>query len=146
MSGEAPREVALGIVTAVENASLTSDTVMLWTTAIDPVSGVTFARAPGGGLEPGEDSSVAVTREFFEECGVHLRAGALLGVIEHRTAFATGLLHERLHVHRIEASRSAFNGLAATLDKGWPMQWASLNQLRGTGVHVVPAELERLFS
>ncbi|HEX9654436.1 MAG TPA: NUDIX domain-containing protein [bacterium] len=48
----------------------------------DSVKDTFFYRPLGGGVEPGETSEEAVTREILEEVGLELRAVRLLGVLE----------------------------------------------------------------
>jgi ADP-ribose pyrophosphatase YjhB (NUDIX family) len=68
----------------------------------DRVKGETFWRLPGGTIEFGELGADAVVREFREELGVEMRAGAYLGTVENLFRWEGLDGHELVRVYELE--------------------------------------------
>lgn len=66
----------------------------------DQISGATFYRPLGGGIELGEPSQQTVVREFAEEIGAALTDLRYLGVLENIFTYNGQLGHEIVLVHR----------------------------------------------
>ena len=67
--------------------------------AFDPVKGTPFYRPLGGGVEPGETSEAAVTREIREEISQEITNLRLLGVLESLFTVGERAGHEIVFVY-----------------------------------------------
>lgn len=101
----------------------------------------------GGGIEPGEDLRVAAAREVFEETGVRLEPGDLVGPILRRTPEFTFLGRP---CRQDETTFLARVSTTAVTKAGWTeveraaldgMDWWTLTQLRSTAETVYPPDL-----
>lgn len=116
-----------------------ADGALLVTSAVEPGTGRTLVRPPGGGIEPGESAADAVARELQEELGLAVTGVAPLGVLEHRIAFAGRELHELVHV--FAATMGADASLPSTTDAGHPVWWLPRDRFADPALEVVPAGL-----
>ena len=118
------------------------DGSLLVTSAVEPGSGRTLVRPPGGGIEPGETPANAVVRELREELGVEITVGAAVGELEHRVTFAGRELHELVHVFAATMATDAV--LPPTTDAGHPVWWLASDRFDDPALELVPAGLLRL--
>lgn len=121
-----------------------ADGALLVTSAVEPGSGRTLVRPPGGGLDAGETAADAVARELHEELGLAVTGIAPLGVIEHRVAFAGRELHELVHV--LAATMGADASLPPTTDAGHPVWWLAPDRFDDPALELVPAGLRELLT
>ncbi|WP_342384287.1 NUDIX domain-containing protein [Agrococcus sp. KRD186] len=121
-----------------------ADGALLVTSAVEPGSGRTLVRPPGGGLDAGETAADAVARELREELGLAVTGIAPLGVIEHRVAFAGRELHELVHV--LAATMRADASLPPTTDAGHPVWWLTPDRFGDASFELVPAGLLDLLT
>ncbi len=90
---------------------------------------------PGGHVEFGESAATALEREFLEECGVIVRAGALALVSEGSFATKKREHHEINLVFHVErpgtvaksASRTARPAAIRSLEEGIQFEWVELS-------------------
>jgi mutator protein MutT len=115
------------------------DGSLLVTSAVDPVTGRTFARPPGGGIEPGERAAEAIVRELDEELGVAAQSPRLLGVIEHVFEFAGRSLHEHVFVLEVDVAPDA--SLPSVTDADHPVWWLPASRFHDPRVVLVPEGL-----
>lgn len=120
-----------------------ADGALLVTSAVEPGSGRTLVRPPGGGLDAGETAADAVARELQEELGLAVTGIAPLGVLEHRVAFAGRELHELVHV--FAATMGADASLPPTTDAGHPVWWLTPDRFDDPALELVPAGLRELL-
>jgi 8-oxo-dGTP pyrophosphatase MutT (NUDIX family) len=130
------RPIAIAVVRDAKGA-------LLVTSAVDPTTGRTFARPPGGGIDPGELAADAVVRELQEELGVDAAAPRLLGVLEHRFAFGGRAGHEHVFVFAVEMPADA--SLPSTTDAGHPVWWLPAARFTAAELDLVPAGLLELL-
>lgn len=121
-----------------------ADGAVLVTSAVEPGTGRTLVRPPGGGIEPGETASEAVVRELHEELGVTITGVAPLAVLEHRLSFAGRELHERVHV--LAAILGADAVVPSTTDAGHPVWWLSPDRFADPALEIVPQGLTALLA
>lgn len=114
---------------------------LLVTSTVDPVTGRTLARPPGGGIEPGERATDTIVRELDEELGLAVESPRLLGVIEHVFDFAGHTLHEHVFVLAVEAAADAV--LPSVTDAGHPVWWLPVDRFKDPALDLVPAGLLR---
>ncbi|WP_347757102.1 NUDIX domain-containing protein [Agrococcus sp. ProA11] len=133
----APRPIAIAMLWRADGA-------LLVTSAVEPGTGRTLVRPPGGGLERDEAAADAVVRELREELGVAITVGDLLGEFEHRVAFAGRDLHEVVHV--FSATVAVGVSLPPTTDAGHPVWWLEPDRFDEPELEIVPAGLRRLLS
>lgn len=130
------RPIAIAVIRRADGA-------VIVTSAVEPGTGRTLVRPPGGGIEPGETAADAVVRELREELGIEIVVGARLGDFEHLVAFAGRVLHELVHVY--EATTVADASLPATTDAGHPVWWLERDRFDDPTLEIVPAGLRRLL-
>lgn len=116
---------------------------LLVTSTVDPVTGRTLARPPGGGIEPGELAAETIVRELDEELGLAVEAPRLLGVLESVLEFAGHTLHEHVFVLEIEMAADAV--LPSVTDAGHPVWWLPVERFRDPELDLVPAGLLELL-
>lgn len=133
---DAIRPIAIAVVRR-------DDGSLLVTSAVDPATGRTCVRPPGGGIEPGERSAEAVVRELREELGVEASAPRLLEVVEHLFTYAGRAVHEHVFVHRVALPAGVV--LPATTDAGHPVWWLPASRFDDPTIDLVPAGLVRLL-
>lgn len=121
-----------------------ADGALLVTSAVEPGTGRTLVRPPGGGIEPGESAADAVVRELQEELGVAIHTVVPLGSIEHRLAFGGRELHERVDVLRAALGADAV--LPSTTDAGHPVWWLAPERFDDPALEIVPAGLLALLA
>jgi 8-oxo-dGTP diphosphatase len=71
----------VGVEQVVVGAALIDDGRLLAAQRAAPPALAGLWEFPGGKVEPGEDERAAVARECFEELGVHVAVGDLLGEV-----------------------------------------------------------------
>lgn len=120
------------------------DGALLVTSAVDPATGRTYVRSPGGGIEPGERAAEAVVRELREELGVEAAAPRRLDVIEHVFAYGGGTFHEHVFVFRVALAADA--ALPAATDAGHPVWWLPADRFDDPTIDLVPAGLPALLA
>ncbi len=130
------RAIAIGIVRRHDGA-------LLVTSAVEPGSGRTLVRPPGGGIDPGESAMDAVVRELREELGVETRRPRLIGELEHRLAFAGRELHERVAILAVDLPPDAT--LPAATDAGHPVWWLEPDRFADPTIELVPPGLVALL-
>ncbi|WP_405218355.1 NUDIX domain-containing protein [Agrococcus sp. Ld7] len=131
-----PRSIAIALLWRADGA-------LLVTSAVEPGTGRTLVRPPGGGIEPTEAAADAAVRELREELGVEISVGAPLGELEHRIAFAGRDLHELVHV--FAATMAADAVIPPTTDAGHPVWWLEPERFDDPALEIVPAGLRRLL-
>ena len=139
MSAPAPdriRPIAIAVVRRADGA-------LLVTSAADPATGRTFARPPGGGIEPGELAVDTIVRELAEELGIVARAPHRLGVLEHIFDYGGRTAHEHVFVFELELPADAF--LPTTTDAGHPVWWLPADRFDDPATELVPAGLAALI-
>lgn len=132
-----PRPIAIAMLWRADGA-------LLVTSAVEPGTGRTLVRPPGGGVEPGETAADAVVRELREELGVEITVGTPMGEFEHRITFAGRDLHELVHVFKATMTTDA--ALPSTTDAGHPVWWLEPARFDDPALEIVPAELRRLLA
>lgn len=130
------RPIAIAVIRRADGA-------LLVTSAVEPGTGRTLARPPGGGIERGERPADAVARELREELGVEIAGIAPLGAIEHRVRFAGRELHELVHV--FAATVSADAALPPVTDAGHPVWWLGPDRFDDAALEIVPRGLVPLL-
>ncbi|WP_306232217.1 NUDIX domain-containing protein [Agrococcus beijingensis] len=130
------RPIAIAVVRDAAGA-------LLVTSAVDPSTGRTLARPPGGGIEPGELAADTVVRELLEELGLEVTGPRLLGVLENVFPFAGRTLHEHVFVFAVEAGADA--SLPSTTDAGHPVWWLPEARFDDPELDLVPAGLRELL-
>lgn len=126
------RPIAIAIIRRADGA-------LLVTSAVEPGTGRTLVRPPGGGIEHGESAADAVARELQEELGLAVTGIAPLRVFEHRVRFAGRELHELVHVLSAEMVTDA--ALPATTDAGHPVWWLGPERFDDPALELVPEGL-----
>jgi len=79
--------------------------------AYDPTKGEVFYRPPGGAIQFGESSVVALRREMNEELRVEIREPRLLGVLENLFTFDGEKGHEIAFVYDAELGDASLYGV-----------------------------------
>lgn len=130
------RPIAIAVIRRADGA-------LLVTSAVEPGTGRTLVRPPGGGIEHGETAADAVARELQEELGIEVARLAPLGELEHRVAFAGRELHEIVHV--FAATMGADASLPPTTDAGHPVWWLPVDRFADPSLELVPAGLLELL-
>lgn len=95
----------------------------------DSVTGETFYRPLGGGIEFGEFSEQALHREFREELAVDLTAVELRGMLENVFEHEGVPGHEIVVVYAAQIADRSFLARAdpgPILDEGTPVRWLPL--------------------
>lgn len=106
-------------------------------------AGAKITYLPGGHVEFGESAPVALVRELQEECGVEVRAGALLGVIEH-TFIQKGERHCEVNlVFAMQAPTLRPRHPVPTLEAHLSFAWIPLADLAASPLE--PAALRSLI-
>ena len=139
MSPPAPdriRPIAIAVVRGADGA-------LLVTSAVEPATGRTLARPPGGGIEPGELASETIVRELREELGVEATAPRLLGVLESIFDYAGRTAHEHVFVFAIELGADA--SLPSTTDAGHPVWWLPVDRFDDLGLDLAPVGLVEML-
>lgn len=121
-----------------------ADGALLVTSAVEPGTGRTLVRPPGGGIENDESPADAVARELQEELGLAVTDLASLGTIEHRVSFAGRELHELVHVFSALIAPDA--SLSPTTDAGHPVWWLTVDRFDDPSLEIVPAGLLAVIS
>lgn len=108
-----------------------------------------FHRFIGGGIEPGELSDVALTREFDEELGLAVDAGPVVCTVENLFEFGGESHHEFAVVREATFAdgslydRETFSGVDNTDRDGerveYEAYWRSLDALRAADAPFFPA-------
>jgi 8-oxo-dGTP pyrophosphatase MutT (NUDIX family) len=132
-----PRPIAIALIRRADGA-------LLVTSAVEPGTGRTLVRPPGGGIDAGETAADAVARELQEELGLAVTGVAPLAVIEHRVSFAGRELHELVHV--LAATMGADASLPPTTDAGHPVWWLTPDRFDDPALELVPAGLLGLLA
>ena len=115
---------------------------LLVTSTVDPVTGRTFARPPGGGIEPGELATETIVRELDEELGLAVESPRLLGVLEHVFDFAGRTLHEHVFVLAVDLAADAV--LPSVTDADHPVWWLPADRFQDPALDLVPRGLLEL--
>jgi ADP-ribose pyrophosphatase YjhB (NUDIX family) len=113
--------------------------------AEDPATGREFYRPLGGGIEFGERSEDALSREFKEEIGAELTGLMLLDVLENVFEYEGEARHELVFLYEAKFADAAFykkDGLPI-LDskKGRTAEWVDRDTLLGANFY--PEGIER---
>ncbi len=115
---------------------------------VDTVKQARFARPLGGGVEVGETSRQAITREIREELGQHATDLRLLGVLENIFECDGKPGHEVVFVYDGRLADASLYDLPTLpmTEPGWstPAQWRALDSF-GTDCRLVPDGLEALL-
>jgi 8-oxo-dGTP pyrophosphatase MutT (NUDIX family) len=115
---------------------------------IDSVTRDRFARPLGGGVEPGETSRQAVTREIREELGLNAIELRLLGVLENIFEYQGKPGHEIAFVYdgRLDDPSAYERPELPMSEPGWdsPAKWRSLDSF-GDDCRLVPEDLITLL-
>ena len=120
-------------------------TELLLSFAIDPDTGLRYARPLGGGVEPGERAADAVRREFQEEIGADLTSIRPLGVVENLFTWRGHQHHEVIFVFTGEFAnrdlygRDSFVVQEAVCDG--PAEWVDVARVLAGDPIVYPPEL-----
>lgn len=138
MTAGAPDRIRPIAIAVIRDA----DGALLVTSAVDPASGRTFARPPGGGIEPGELAAETIVRELDEELGVAVTAPRLLSVLEHVFEFAGRAAHEHVFVLAVDLAADAV--LPSVTDAGHPVWWLPTERFEDPSLDLVPRGLLEL--
>ena len=107
-----------------------------------------FARALGGGIEPGESSRDAITREIREETGREITEMRLLGVLENLFTYEGKTCHEIVFVYDGSFADTALpaHGEITMVEQGRHSiaKWRALNSF-GEQCRLVPEGLLHLL-
>lgn len=107
----------------------------------DRMTGQTFCRAIGGGIDFGERAEEALVREFGEELDVTVRPVRLLGVLENIFEFEGQPGHEIVHVFSVESEeldRLGIDESLTILDTGAPAAWYPIWDLQARNPPLYP--------
>ena len=114
----------------------------------DPVTGSTYFRPLGGGVEFGESAEEAVRREIREELGAEVTDVVRVGVLENRFAYAGRPRHEIVFVLDARFADPSLAGRAElpVAEGGWdPARWMPLAAFRSGAARLVPEALLALL-
>lgn len=131
------RPIAIGVVRRDDGA-------LLVTSALDPATGRTYARPPGGGIEPGERAVETVVRELREELGIEASSPRLLAVVEHLFELGGVVAHEHVFVLAVDLAADAV--LPPATDAGHPVWWLEPARFDDPSIALVPAGLAELLA
>ncbi|MCD2189751.1 NUDIX hydrolase [Actinomycetospora soli] len=115
----------------------------------DTVTGETFYRPLGGGIEFGELSEQALHREFREELDVSLTGVARLGVLENVFEHEGVPGHEIVVLYTASITDPAFSQRAdpgPILDEGTPVRWLPLRDVVAGRAVLYPTGLLELLT
>jgi 8-oxo-dGTP pyrophosphatase MutT (NUDIX family) len=118
--------------------------------AIDPTTGQQFYCPPGGGIEFGETSEVALRREIMEELETQIQDPCLLGVLENIFIYNGRQGHEIIFVYDAQlADRSLYDldrfvGIESGGDP-FDLIWLDINNLAPLTPPVYPDGLLNLL-
>ena len=116
----------------------------------DPVTGESFYRPLGGGVEFGESAAAALGREIREELGAEITELRLLGVLESVFEYAGRPRHEVVFVFDARFVDPSWYGrrelAVVEAGAGWEaVRWMSLPALASAAERLVPDGLLRLL-
>jgi ADP-ribose pyrophosphatase YjhB (NUDIX family) len=95
---------------------------------------------PGGALEPGESVIEAVEREVFEETGLRVRAGRLIGVYSNPNRVVEYAGGDRFHVISFSFEATPIGGELRTSDESSEVRYVPLNELDSLGLMDITLE------
>ncbi|MCR8671881.1 NUDIX domain-containing protein [Agrococcus sp. HG114] len=134
-----PERIRAIAIAAIRRA----DGALLVTSTVDPATGRTLVRPPGGGIDPGELAADAVVRELHEELGLEVAGPRLLGVLESIVGFAGRARHEHMFVFAVEVAADA--SWPSTTDAGHPVWWLEPARFADAEIDLVPVGLVGLL-
>ncbi len=143
MTTDSIRVLALAIFRRADEVLLARGT--------DPISGESFYRPLGGGVEVGERAAAALCREIQEELGAEISDPSLLGVLENLFEYAGRPRHEIVfvfHAQFVDPSWYERRDLAVIeAGAGWEeVRWISLEVLAAGTYQLVPSGLLPLLA
>ncbi len=135
-----PRPIAIAVVRR-------GDAVLVGC-GTEPVTGVSYWRPLGGGVEYGERSEDALRREFREEVGAELADVRPLAVLENVFTYAGETRHEIIFVYEARFPDAALYALdeLPMLEAGWaPVRWVPVHDFADGRERLVPDGLLALL-
>ena len=116
----------------------------------DPTRNLIFYRAPGGGIDFGEQAHDAVVREVMEEMQLEIRAVNTWKVVENIFTYKNKLMHEMLFLVQCEFVDSSMysKDQHPHIEPGRETTyatWKSLDDIEAEGAVLVPEAMRELF-